>query len=813
MLSRAARIGLLAAAVLLGCKNSGETILVIRASLADKLAGARAGRLLALVKAETGRESSAEFRDRDGPVKFPTSFSLELPRSVSGPVRLEVTAFDQAGIVVAQYVNTRLDLRVGATNDLNIVLGCEDGGCGADGGIADGPFGPGSDGASGSDAENGRCGNSLLEEDELCDPGIPAGRRGACPPADCDDGLDCTRDIPVGSGCRLECRYQEVTEALAGDSCCPARATAADDADCSGTCGGGSLDPGETCDPALAADHPNACPLPGTCDDQDVCTGDELISAGTCSARCAHRPIQSPAAGDGCCPLSASSDSDPDCPVVCGNGRLEPSGGETCDRGFRSSDPEGCPETCPDDGDACTVESLVGSGCQVRCLHTRREHSVGGDGCCLPGVGRAADSDCPAVCGNGVVEPGEFCDRAIPPGGAGACPTTCSSAGAPSCLVPRLEGSAEACTARCAQDVNQLCAQKADGCCPPGCTNASTMMRTDPDCSATCGNGAVEAGETCDTALAPAAPGACPAPAACNDASACTTDRLLSPGTCSARCLHTPVVTFEADGCCPPGGNNLVDVDCPALCGNRVVEESARETCESALPVGAPGACPVGCPSLPPGCLRAAPTGSAQACTARCLLEAIKLCQHGDGCCPPGCTRTADDDCAAVCGNAVLEAGESCDWGIPAGAPGACSFQCDDNNACTVDSALGRTSDCTRSCRHTAVRACLSGDRCCPPECTSENDLDCRPAGCGNQAVEAGETCDPPSSCPTECVDDGDVCTTALLRGDAKTCSAYCTHVPLTTCSGTRADRCCPLGCEARTDVDCGAPPPRPTPF
>ena len=161
----------------------------------------------------------------------------------------------------------------------------------------------------------------------------------------------------------------------------------------------------------------------------------------------------------------------------------------------------------------------------------------------------------------------------------------------------------------------------------------------------------------------------------------------------------------------------------------------------------------------------------------------------------------------------MLEGSESCDWAIPAGSPGACSFQCNDNDACTVDNTLGRTSDCTRSCRHTPVRVCRSGDGCCPGGCSPENDLDCRPVACGNQALEAGEHCDPPSSCPTECLDDGDVCTDGVLRGDAKTCGAYCEHVPITACSGTTADRCCPAGCAARTDVDCGAPPPRPTPY
>jgi hypothetical protein len=804
---RAARIGLLTAALLLGCASETDTILVVRVSLANALSGVSASRLLATVKAESGRESSAEFRGKDGRVDFPTSFSLQLPRSVAGPVRLEVVAYEAGGNVLAREVEDRLEIRIGERINVEVTLGCAEGGCGADAGAGDGPSGSGSDSAGVPDG-GGRCGNGLLDEGELCDPAIPGGRRGACPPADCDDGLKCTRDLVVGSGCRLECQYLEITTAQPGDGCCPAQATAASDGDCSSTCGGGTLEPGESCDTGLPPEHPNACPLPGGCDDEDACTEDDLISAGTCAAICAHRLIQAAAPGDGCCPLGADSDDDPDCPVVCGNGHVEPEGGETCDRGYRASDEEGCPETCPDDGDPCTTEALVGSGCQVRCVHTRIEQSVGGDGCCLPGVGRAVDSDCAAVCGNGAVEPGEFCDRGIPTGMPGACLDACVNPGGPSCLVPRLDGSAEACTARCAQDVNQLCSSKADGCCPPGCT-----VGADPDCSATCGNGALEAGETCDTAISAGGAGACPPPADCTDADACTVDRLLSPGTCSARCVHTAVVTFDSDGCCPPGGNNLVDVDCPASCGNRVIEDQARETCESGLPAGAPGACAAGCPSLGPGCLRGSASGTVLACTARCVLETVRTCQSGDGCCPPDCTKAGDDDCPAVCGNAKLEVGETCDWAIPAGSPGACSFQCDDNEACTVDHTLGRTSDCTRACQHTPVRACRSGDGCCPTGCSPENDLDCRPAECGNQTRESGEHCDPPSSCPTDCLDDGDVCTKAVLKGDAKTCGAYCEHLRISACSGTTADRCCPAGCLARTDVDCGAPPPRPTPY
>ena len=48
----------------------------------------------------------------------------------------------------------------------------------------------------------------------------------------------------------------------------------------------------------------------------------------------------------------------------------------------------------------------------------RSQSPISGDGCCPPGATNATDNDCPPSCGNGVVERGETCDR-------GSCPTTC----------------------------------------------------------------------------------------------------------------------------------------------------------------------------------------------------------------------------------------------------------------------------------------------------------------------------------------------------------------------------------------------------
>jgi hypothetical protein len=73
---------------------------------------------------------------------------------------------------------------------------------------------------------------------------------------------------------------------------------------------------------------------------------------------------------------------------------------------------------------------------------------------------------------------------------------------------------------------------------------------------------------------------------------------------------------------------------------------------------------------------------------------------------------------------------------------------------------------------------------------------------CGNGTVESalGETCDPPTSCPS--CDDGIECTADTTEGAAETCDVVCGHEDITTCL-TDADGCCPAGCTGMTDPDC----------
>jgi hypothetical protein len=94
-----------------------------------------------------------------------------------------------------------------------------------------------------------------------------------------------------------------------------------------------------------------------------------------------------------------------------------------------------------------------------------------------------------------------------------------------------------------------------------------------------------------------------------------------------------------------------------------------------------------------------------------------------------------------------------------------------------------------------------------PDEPTSEDDDGGGASGagsCGDGVIDqsVGETCDPPSTCPS--CDDGDVCTNDQVAGSASTCDVVCTNTAITACDST-ADGCCPAGCTGNDDPDCAS--------
>jgi hypothetical protein len=77
-----------------------------------------------------------------------------------------------------------------------------------------------------------------------------------------------------------------------------------------------------------------------------------------------------------------------------------------------------------------------------------------------------------------------------------------------------------------------------------------------------CGNGVIDAGETCD--------GDCPS--TCFDGNKCTIDgQTGDAATCDVACTFTAAGCGGDDGCCPPTCQDFQDPDCPAVGDNVLV--------------------------------------------------------------------------------------------------------------------------------------------------------------------------------------------------------------------------------------------------
>jgi hypothetical protein len=94
--------------------------------------------------------------------------------------------------------------------------------------------------------------------------------------------------------------------------------------------------------------------------------------------------------------------------------------------------------------------------------------------------------------------------------------------------------------------------------------------------------------------------------------------------------------------------------------------------------------------------------------------------------------------------------------------------------------------------------ACKAGDDCCPPGCNSTNDDDCA-VKCGNGVREGSETCDPLSTCPTSCPNQG--CQLREVKNPG-TCKAACENSRTQTQCAS-GDDCCPPACNNNNDRDC----------
>jgi hypothetical protein len=244
---------------------------------------------------------------------------------------------------------------------------------------------------------------------------------------------------------------------------------------------------------------------------------------------------------------------------------------------------------------------------------------------------------------------------------------------------------------------------------------------------------------------------------ACDDGDPCTAESKCNKGLCEGKAMD-------------------------ACCGNGKVEEG--ETCD--------GDCPAECVATGLCTKVIELVGTPENCDVVCQTGPVTECVSGDGCCPKQCTNAVDNDCEKSCGNGVVDPGETCD--------GNCPTECGTTGPCSkVLSFTGTPENCDVVCETTPISNCVSGDGCCPKNCTNQVDADC-PISCGNGMLDPGETCD--GNCPTACF-NSNPCIDVALVGSATTCNAKCEQIEQKACAG--GDGCCPSGCSTAVDSDCDA--------
>ncbi|MEY4512114.1 MAG: hypothetical protein RLZZ450_4236 [Pseudomonadota bacterium] len=132
-----------------------------------------------------------------------------------------------------------------------------------------------------------------------------------CAPQVCESTSACLVASSTGNAkaCDEKCVLTPLTKCKPGDGCCPMGCTSASDNDCSKSCGDGTIEEPETCEPS-SGDRP--CPV--SCGDTDPCTSDYMTgSAEQCNVTCTHVAIVAPADNDKCCPPKANMLNDNDC--------------------------------------------------------------------------------------------------------------------------------------------------------------------------------------------------------------------------------------------------------------------------------------------------------------------------------------------------------------------------------------------------------------------------------------------------------------------------------------------------------------------
>ncbi len=170
------------------------------------------------------------------------------------------------------------------------------------------------------------------------------------------------------------------------------------------------------------------------------------------------------------------------------------------------------------------------------------------------------------------------------------------------------------------------------------------------------------------------------------------------------------------------------------------------------------------------------------------VVEAGESCDQGgsNGACPSSCSSSCASNSCPICGNGVVQSGEQCDNGGSNGScPATCSNSCTNNTCSSCGNGVCDGGETCFSCSTDCASVPQTGGSCTGPSntCGMTNTGIYRCDGSCTALMPPDSLCPSVPVCGNNIVEAGEQCDTGAARGVCPaTCSNSCTN---NSCTGT----------------------------